>query len=84
MVKIDMDEIDYMMWVKSLFDVRWGQADYAIHHDFIGWVVCPQIGWIGYVTYYMGHVVVYGRVYLKSQTCLQGQGLIYFFPLLTG
>jgi hypothetical protein len=24
MVRMDMDEIDYMMYVKILFDVRWG------------------------------------------------------------
>jgi hypothetical protein len=33
-----MGEIDYMMYVKSLVDVRWGQTDYAIHHDSIDWV----------------------------------------------
>jgi hypothetical protein len=38
MVKIDMDEIDYRMQVKILFDIWWGQIDYAIHHDSIGWV----------------------------------------------
>ena len=44
MVKIDMDEIDYMMQVKSLFDVRWGQTDYAIHHESIGWVSASTRG----------------------------------------
>jgi hypothetical protein len=40
-VKIDMDEIDYMMQIKNLFDVRWGLIDYAIHQDSIDWAVCP-------------------------------------------
>jgi hypothetical protein len=27
MFKIDMDEVDYMMLIKNLFDVRWGLID---------------------------------------------------------
>jgi hypothetical protein len=30
-------------------------------------VVCFYIGWISYVTYYVGQVVVYGRVDLSHQ-----------------
>jgi hypothetical protein len=36
MVEVVMGEMDYMMYVKSLFDVRWGKIDYAIHHDSTG------------------------------------------------
>ena len=59
MVKMVMEEIDYMMWVKSLFEFRWGQTDFAIHHD--------SIGWVSYVTCYIGQVVVYGQVDISHQ-----------------
>jgi hypothetical protein len=59
MVKVDIGEIDYMMLVKNLFDVRWWLTNYAIH--------LYSIGWVSYLTCYIGQVVVYGQVDISHQ-----------------
>jgi hypothetical protein len=48
-------------------------------------VVCFLIGWISYVTYYVGQVVVYGRVDLSHQFRLKwiGSMALFFVPALT-
>ena len=47
MVEVVMGEMDYMLQVKILFDVRWGQIDYATHHDTKGWVSSYAPGCVG-------------------------------------